>query len=388
MNLRILFVIGTLDVGGAENHLVRIAKQLKLRGWEPEVFVMSLGGPLTAELASAGIPVHGVDCQWCKKLPRGRTLSQLVSTMLHLIHIMRTRNPAVSHFFLPGAYIFGGVASFFSKSNPRIMSRRSLNNYQQSNPTYARIERWLHPRMNLVCANSFAVLEQLEQEGVSPERLRLIYNGIEAAPSWAADHRARMRTELNIPDGAVVLVIVANLIPYKGHEDLIDALSFVAAELPAPWFVLCLGRDDGIGQRLRERAANAGVAEQVRWLGSRRDVPQILAASDIGLLTSHQEGFSNAVLEAMAAGLPMVVTDVGGNAEAVIDGETGFVVPAKDPQALAVAIRRLVNDPSRHLMGERGRERVQSYFSLETCVNAYERLYCEVLPSYRQSNEG
>jgi len=176
-----------------------------------------------------------------------------------------------------------------------------------------------------------------------------------------------------------VMSIVANLIPYKGHADLVDALALAAPDLPSGWRLLCLGRNDGIGDCLRQRAAMAGIGDNILWLGSRRDVPQILAASDIGLLVSHQEGFSNAVLEGMAAGLPMVVTDVGGNAEAVADGDTGYVVPARDPQALAAAIRRVARDPQRRLMGERGRERIHQHFSLDACVDAYERLYEEAM---------
>jgi glycosyltransferase involved in cell wall biosynthesis len=378
-NPKILYVIGTLEVGGAETHLVRIALGLKARGWQPEFFVLQPGGPLTAPLREAGIPIHGVDCKWCRKLPKGKTLSQLFLTMGALILTMQRLRPVTCHFFLPMAYLFGGLASVFTFTRPRIMSRRSLNDYQRGHPIYAAIERWLHPKMDLVCGNSLAVVNQLGAEGVPPERERLIYNGIELSTEVMPDHREETRAALGVPAGSLVLAIVANLIPYKGHTDLIDALALVANKMPSGWTLLCMGRDDGIGKDLRERAAKAGIGENIRWLGSRRDVPQILAASDIGLLTSHQEGFSNAVLESMAAGLPMVVTDVGGNAEAVVDGDTGRVVPPHDPQALAEAIWRVATDPERRLMGERGRDRVQRFFSLNACVDAYEALYREVI---------
>lgn len=381
MNRRILYVIGTLEVGGAETHLVRIAKALKARGWEPALFVLQPGGPLGAELRAAGIPIHGVECAWCRKLPKGKSLSQLLLTMAALILTLLKLRPVIAHYFLPMAYLFGGLASVVTFSRPRIMSRRSLNTYQSGHPIYAAIERWLHPRMDLVCGNSRAVVAQLATEGVPAERERLIYNGIEFSPAFEPGHRDEKRAELNVPPQALVLAMVANLIPYKGHADLIDALAQVADRLPAPWLLLCLGRDDGIGAALRQRAEAAGIAGNIRWLGSRRDVPQILAASDVGLLTSHQEGFSNAVLEGMAAGLPMVVTDVGGNAEAVVDGDTGYVVPAHEPQALAAAILRVASDPTRAAMGERGRARIRRHFSLDACVDAYEALYREVLPA-------
>ena len=376
---RILYVIGTLEVGGAEAHLVRIARALKVRGWQPEFFVLQPGGPLTAPLREAGITVHAVDCRWCRKLPKGKTLSQLLLTTGALILTFLRLRPVIGHFFLPMAYLFGGLASVITLSRPRIMSRRSLNDYQKEHPVYAAIERWLHPRMDLICGNSRAVVAQLADEGVPSDRERLIYNGIEFSPDFAPGHRDETRAALGVPADALVLSIVANLIPYKGHADLIEALALTAADLPTPWRLLCLGRDDGIGDGLRQRATAAGIGNNILWLGSRRDVPQILAASDIGLLVSHQEGFSNAVLEGMSAGLPMVVTDVGGNAEAVVDGDTGYVVPARDPQALGAAIRRMVLNPQRHQMGERGRERIQQHFTLDACVDAYERMYEEAL---------
>ena len=120
--------------------------------------------------------------------------------------------------------------------------------------------------------------------------------------------------------------------------------------------------------------------KRIFWLGSRRDIPNLLSQADVGVLPSHEEGFSNAILEGMAAGLPMVVTDVGGNSEAVIDGETGFVVPSKDPKALAVALERLITDSEmRKSMGKAGRQRVEERFSLDSCVDAYEALFQEVL---------
>lgn len=378
MGKRILFVIGTLDVGGAETHLVRVARELKARAWEPAVFVLTPGGPLTGALLGAGIPVHGVDCAWCRKLPIGRTLTQQLLTMASLIRTMRLFKPAACHFFLPAAYLFGGIAALVSGTRPRIMSRRSLRNYQQGHPLYTRIEHSLHSRMDRVCGNSRAVVEQLAEEHVPRGRLRLIYNGIDLAAFPGAMVRAGKRAAMDIGEDALVIAVVANLIPYKGHADLIDALAAIRAEMPTPWLLLCLGRDDGIGASLRQRAEDAGVAQNIRWLGSRPDVPEVLTASDIGLLCSHQEGFSNAVLEGMAAGLPMVVTDVGGNAEAVVDGETGYVVPARQPRSLGEAILRMALNPDRRAMGVRGRERVEQRFSLSACVDAYEQLYRDV----------
>jgi len=121
-----------------------------------------------------------------------------------------------------------------------------------------------------------------------------------------------------------------------------------------------------------------GIGDNVRWLGARMDVAACLAAADIAVSASHEEGFSNAVLEAMLAGLPLVVTDAGGNSEAVVDGVTGYVVPAHAPQELGAALLKLVlDDARRDEMGVRGKQRVIDQFSMTACLNAYEALYAD-----------
>ena len=132
--------------------------------------------------------------------------------------------------------------------------------------------------------------------------------------------------------------MIANLIPYKGHKDLIEGLALVAQSLPSGWRILCAGRDEGLQLKLESLVEAQGIKANIQFLGERTDVPILLAAADFGVLSSWEEGFSNVILEAMAAGLPMIVTDVGGNPEAVLDGETGLVVPPAIRQRLAEAV--------------------------------------------------
>jgi glycosyltransferase involved in cell wall biosynthesis len=122
-----------------------------------------------------------------------------------------------------------------------------------------------------------------------------------------------------------------------------------------------------------------GLGPNVIWTGTRKDVTAIQAASDIGVLSSHEEGFSNALLECMASSLPMVVTDVGGNAEAVIDGETGLVVPAKNPYELGQALLTLALDRNRSNMGRKGRNRIMNKFTMDICVERYELMYHQIV---------
>jgi glycosyltransferase involved in cell wall biosynthesis len=186
-----------------------------------------------------------------------------------------------------------------------------------------------------------------------------------------------------------VIAVIANLVSYKGHRDLLDALALVKEpmpkeQMPKPWLVLAIGRDDGMGAELKRHAAARNLASNIRWLGERPAADQLLAAGDIFVLPSHQEGFSNALLEAMAANLAVIATAVGGNLDAIVDNESGILVPPRDPSALAAALARLASDPDiRRRYGDAARRRVEQRFALERCVDRYERLYramCEPDP--------
>jgi len=258
----------------------------------------------------------------------------------------------------------------------QLMSRRSLNHYQRKYKGFHTLETFFHKRCDLILGNSQAVVHQLRhEEGVSPDKARLLYNGIPLEP-YTTLTRQECRQNLALSEKDLVLVIVANLIPYKGHQDLIQALGKIKNKLPKNWKLWCVGRDTGIQNKLEAQAAILGINDHIEWLGLRQDIPMLLKASDIGVLCSHEEGFSNAILEGMAAGLPMVVTDVGGNKEAVLQLETGFVVPPHNPDALGNAIVQLAtHEELRHKMGEKGFQRVRTCFSLEKCAETYHELY-------------
>ncbi len=376
---RILMMIGSLSRGGTEQQLVAVAAGLRRRGWDVNVFSLA-AGPLLRELETAGVPsivpvgkrkAEGKRNSWPYRLTMlAAAAVQFVSALLRL-------RPAVVHFFLPEAYLLGGPLALASGRRVHVMSRRSLNHYQRAYPRFvALLEHWLHRHMTVVLGNSRRVLSELRQdERVDPCKLGLIYNGVDLA-RFSAPRREAARNKLGLDTETLALIMVANLIAYKGHRDLLHALAMAKEKLPAHWRLLLVGRDDGIKRDLEAEAVRHGFASQIVFMGERADVPHILSAGDIGLLCSHEEGFSNAVLEGMAAGLPMIVTDVGGNAEAVIDGESGLVVPPHNPAALADAIVRLADDVSlRQRLGTAARVRVEAEFSLEACVAHHDALY-------------
>ncbi len=376
----VLFVITGLRVGGSERQLALLASALVKTGMNVAVYSF-VDGPVRATLQQNGIEVVLAPGGSNTATRNGVTLAAL-----HLFWFMLRRRPRVVHFFLPAAYLVGAPMAVLAGVPSRVMSRRSLNTYHRSALVRA-VERCWHCAMHAVLGNSHGVVDQLKAEGIAPARLGLIYNGIDESNFGTAGLRDQTRAGLGLAQDPLVMCVVANLIPYKGHRDLIDALGQAAPQLPAHWHMLVVGRDDGIGATLHEQARQLGLRDNILFLGARDDVPALLGASDIGILCSHEEGFANAILEGMAAGLPMIVTRVGGNAEAVIDGETGLVVPPRDSKSLAAAIVRLANDASlRKRFGNAGRQRVASQFSAQRCIDSHYALYHALRAGKRPSD--
>jgi len=364
---RVTIVTSRLDIGGAERHLARVLPALKRRGIDATLYAMERGGALEPELMHHGVRIEG---------PQSAALLHWPRATLALAGFLRRERPDVVHFFLPRPYLFGSIAAELAGHRRRLMSRRSLAAYQEKYPLLRAAERFLHRRTVGLIGNSQAVVEELAAEAGDPRKLALIYNGIEMPPPTRAVDRLSTREALHVEDDALVIVVLANLIAYKGHRDLIDALSLVKDSMPKPWCVLAIGRDEGIGEELKQRAEASGIAANMIWLGEKAAAERLLAAGDIFVLPSHEEGFSNALLEAMAAELAVIATAVGGNPDAIAADESGILVPPRDPRALAVAMKRLASDPGlRRRLGAAARTRVEQRFTLERCVARYERLY-------------
>ena len=376
---KILYVIGSLSVGGAERHVVSVSKALVERGCRVGIYCLLERGALEQTAREAGVEVVGPPIVFEPRFFRKPIrLALLCLSFLKLFSLFLFRRPSIVHFFLPIAYILGAVAGRLAFLPHMVMSRRSMNVYQEKYKLLSRVEHAQHGAMTAILGNSLRVVEDLKREGVRRDQLCLIYNGIDLQPfkRFSDPDRVALRDELGLSSSTLVITIVANLIPYKGHVDLLQGLGTIADRMPKDWRLLIVGRDDGIGAALQEQAQNLEIADHIAFLGSRSDVAAILLASDVGVLCSHEEGFSNALLEGMAAGLPMVATDVGGNAEAVVDGVTGLIVPAKDPHRLGSAVLTLALDrETAQAMGVAGRKQVEEHFSLDTCVDRYEAFY-------------
>ncbi len=377
--IRLLIVTSRLDVGGAERHLYNVLPRLAQKGFDIDVFVLHKYGVLNDDFKCQGINIIEPTFKFPQYIDTLYSVVQLVYTLL-------TKKPNVINSFLPEPYIVSGIASFFFVNIKKIMSRRSLNDYQKNRPLLIKFEKFLHKRMDHILANSGAIIEQLIEEGCDQDKITLVYNGVNTKLKVPDKDVIAIKSRLKISQDEIVIIVIANLIPYKGHKVLFEALNSVNQNSTNKWRLLCVGRDDGIQSELETMAESYGIENKIEFLGSVKRPEEYMAISDVGVLTSFQEGFSNSILECMSFSLPMVVTDVGGNKEAVRNNNNGFVVPSGDFNSLAERLLDLLDNPDlRKSMGASSRQIVEEEFDIEICVDKYNKLYRTIANSDTES---
>ncbi|OQW62567.1 MAG: hypothetical protein BVN29_19400 [Nitrospira sp. ST-bin5] len=224
-----------------------------------------------------------------------------------------------------------------------------------------------------------------DKVGVAAERVQVIYNGVAAAQPVADEEAQKCKAELAIVGRYPVLGVVGSLYPVKGHRFLISAMPEIIRRWPGA-VMLVIGRGE-LEASLKAQAELLGIEENIRFLGIRQDVPRLLSVLDAFVLPSLSEGLSLALLEAMAAGKPVVATAVGGNPELVEQGQTGFLVSSEDAGSLATKLIELLQDPlMMRRFSEHGAKRVRQLFSLEHMVGEYRGLYEILLPVRMRGN--
>lgn len=382
--VRVLLIIGSLAIGGAEKQLVEIALGLDRTRFEPAVCSLSGPGPLSDPLSAAGIPVFSVGIEAIADVGPLRAWAALPKRLWQFLRVVSRFRPHVIQGMLFHAYVLGALAGWLTRCPVVIGSRRSLSIFKQGKPHFTLADRLVRPLTDCVVANSEAVrLDTMATEGLAPDEVLVVHNGIDAS-RYAGPRDATVRASLG-GDGPLA-VVLANLIHYKGHMFLVDAWAEVCRHYPDAT-VVCVGEGPMRGA-CEARVAALGLTGHVRFVGTRHDVPAILSACDLLVHPSLQEGFSNALLEGMAAGLPVVATTVGGNPEAVIDGVTGHLVPPSDSRALAEAVMHILGLPDRgRAFGRAGRERVLEEYQLDTMVRRYEALYADLLATKERASD-
>ena len=376
---KILFVIGTLDVGGTETQLVELVTRLDRRMFEPIVCCLSATGPLAARLHASGIDIHALGFRGFQSA----RFKYLISTtgawrlLCGIWTLIRCERPAILHGMLFWAYILGTFVGRAAGVPIVIASRRSLGLFKIGKPQYALLE-WIANRMtDLFIANSEAVkADTIAREHLEPSDVIVIPNGLDLS-RFGQPADAALAASLDVA-GRPCVIVVSNFIRYKGHEYFLRAWREVLVQFPSA--VAMLAGDGPIRAELERMCDELNIRSAVRFLGVRHDVPALLALADVYVHPSLQEGYSNALLEAMAAGKAVVATAVGGNVEAVSDGSTGLLVPAQDAAAIARAIARLLADPdAARQMGSRARQYVHERYEMTAMVRSYEGVYTRLL---------
>ena len=369
---KIVYFINALEIGGAERHLVRLAPHMS-KNFNVSIFLLR---SKVAEVNS--FPGEGVELL----IPKTMKIAFLneVQNLYRLIKITLQNKDAIFHFFLPESYLRAGFIGILLGHRRMIMSRRSLNNYQQTHRLLSIIERLFHLRMIKVLGNSMAVIEQLRTEGVEDSKLSLIYNGVEpfsiATPREAS---TALGKKLREASGKVVMLCVANFFEYKGHLDLIRGCSMMQSHVKNDWVLILVGRDGGHKSNILREIKELDLEDHIWIFEEQTELGPLYEIADIGILTSHQEGFSNGILEKMSAGLPMIVTGVGGNPEAVINNLNGLVVEPKKPCQIAAAASRFIEDATmREQYGLQSLKRFNEFYTIYKCSSNYKNLYDQI----------
>ncbi len=361
----ITLVITDLDVGGAERALVALATGLEPRRWRPSVINLSGPGALVEPLEAAGISVESLDVN--RRRP--------VQVIARLISALRRSKPRLVQSFLFHANLASKLAAPWAGSPWVVGGLRVAERQKGWHLTLDRLTGSLST--GAVCVSAGVRRFSIEFGGLDPDRLVVIPNAVDGTAidcAFAVD-----RPSLGIPPDTFLTLYVGRLDPQKGVEFLLEAAAKVI-ETRSDWDLVLVG-DGPLRPHLQARTeTHPTLRDHVHWLGRRDDVPGLLKAADLLVLPSLWEGMPNVVLEAMAARRAVIGTRVEGTEDLVIPGRTGWLVPAADPQALAGALLEAASDRDRlRRFGEAARDRVEASFTPARVVEAYERLWAEVL---------
>ena len=368
---RVLYLHEFGRLGGAEQALLRLVEAIRPTGVEPLV-VWPRNDAILARLSSQGIRVVRL------KLPRwrhGLSLPLLAVCLLRLRHVLCRGGVDLVH-----------VNNYRSAPFGRLLARRA------GVPCVSTVRETIGPekvrqhglrRLDALVAVCDSVARALVDAGVPRDRVGTVRSGVSIPPVPTASARRALRESLGGAAEDPVVGIVAHILPHKGFDDLIQALPLIVRQIPrARCLVVGEAPRRKYLRHLVDLAERFGVGDRLIWVGAQEDVPRFLAAMDLFVLPSHTEGLPLTVLEAMAAGRPVIGTAVGGIPEAVRHGETGFVVPPRDPRRLAqAAVDVLANPALAKSMGEAGRATVREAFTLDREARQTRAQYCRVLES-------
>jgi L-malate glycosyltransferase len=377
---KVLFVVDTLDLGGTETQTMQLARQLKANGHSVAVGCLHPGGVLAQDLIKEGIPVV--------EFPKPGSLLSLNGAyqMFRLACFIRRNKFDVVHAHDLWANLMAVPAARITGAPVILSSQRELGILFWYTPFRRKVIATIHRLSSQVVTNSAAAKKFLVEDFRVPSgQVQVLRNGVDFQ-RFALAHEDRRKIFPTLDLKARLVAVVANMhSSVKGHHDLIEAARIICRVMPQTSFVLV--GDGKERPKIEEHAKRAGVREHFVFLGRRKDVPELLACCELSVLASSSEALPNSVLEAMAAGLPVVATRVGGIPEIIEDGISGLLIPPHDHQALADAVLRVMQDPALAAsLAHAGQQRVRTQFTFDRLVVEIERLYYPPHPAAKDGS--
>ncbi len=382
--IKILYIIDILyNRAGSEMYLFRLLTNLDKEKFEAIVCPLEpLNSPMIQWMRENGIVVEPIDAPKIYNLNAIKKAYQLIKLMRrYKIDIVQTIHLSSD--------IFGTLTAWLAGVPVIVSSRRDMG-FNETKRRHRLMRRLINLFVDKVITNSEVMKQQIcRNERVRPEKILTIYNGLDAKLFNVSVDPVQQKKKLGLEPNKSLVTVISNIRPIKGLEFFIEAAATILQRFANSQFIV-VGGDathcDSYKEKLNQLISSLKLSDCFFFLGSRAEIPEILSITDVFVLPSLSEGFSNTLIEAMAAGKAVVATDVGGNPEAVVSNATGFIVPAKDSKAIASAVMTLLADkPLAEKMGQAGRLRVEKCFSITQMVGRMEMLYLSLLkkrPTY------
>lgn len=373
--ISIVYLLDKLAFGGTPLQVLELALHLDDKKFQRQFVVLAQLEPeLEQRLKQHGIASHLIGRGHWVEWQAWRELQKLYRTFKHL-------RPDIIHAFLPTSNVLGALLGKCAGVPVRISSHRDLGGFDGAGIT--RVNAWVDRKWaQCVTANSAAVQQAvLARTALPAEKVRVLYNGVDVDKIKRANRGSAKRNELGFAQEALLFAIVANIRAAKGHRDALAAFLQIAPRFPHAHLLLCgYVVDTEIFEELQRMVVAARAESQVHFMDSRKDIPEIMHVIDVLLAPSHSEGFSNAILEAMTAGKPVVASAVGGNCEQIVHDQTGYLFPRGEEHTLARLLEGLAASPSkRKHMGAAAAARIDEMFSVQAMTAAHEKLYEELM---------
>lgn len=374
--LRVIQLVEDLKIGGAERVIADIAEGVDRNLFDASVWCVSRGGETAEELRKKGIEVRVLGIKsYHNPLNIFRLSSQLKKAIPDIVH---------THGYF--ASVIGRLAA--RRARISVIISHVHSTYWEYKKKHILMEKALSRITDRIICCSKAVENFVRgYEKIKPEKTLMIYNGVDEDRFSTVPDTSSLRAQLAIEEGASVVGTISSLTPHKGHAYLIQAAVKVHDSWPAAKFLIV---GDGLLRKtLEEQAGRLNIASSVIFAGIQKNIPEVLSLMDVFVLPSYsREGLGIAIIEAMAAGKPVVATNIGGIPEVVKDGETGYLAPPQNPEALAQAIIKLLQNPTNaKAMGKQGRIRFEKKFTKKRMLSEVENLYAALIDKKKENQD-